>query len=165
MNGAPAAMESADASFISARVASDALVRKIQSGKATQEEIENYAATKSALDSAEAARQSVLDGYFSAAIANLSLNQRTALTTMRANRAWGFPQEYLVSSRTEAQWIELREALSNEHEAIELPGTLNETAQGLITTVRAEQAVAFATTSVQSNLTTVTSAWNTAVGD
>jgi hypothetical protein len=165
MNGAPTALDSADASYRSARGAADALAAKIQGGKASQEEIASYPATKAAVESAEAARQSVLDGYFTAATANLTANQRTALITIRANKALGFQEEYLVVERTEAQWMGLRDALSTERQAIELPDMASESATQLLTTFRADPAVSFASTGVQTNLTQVTSAWNTAAGD
>jgi hypothetical protein len=165
MNGAPMALDSADGMYAAARVAADALARKIQSGKATQEEVASYPAAKAAVEAAEAARQSVLDGYFSAATANLTANQRAALTMIRANRRWGFPDEYLVAERTEAQWIALRDALSNEHQSAELPDMTSEAATQLLATVRGEPSVSFASTSVQTGLPLITNAWNTAVGD
>jgi len=165
MNGAPTALASADASYASARATADALAAKIQGGKASQEEIASYAAAKTALESAEAARLSVLDGYFTAATANLTSNQRTALITIRANRALGFPEEYLVVERTEAQWLALRDALSVERQAQELPDMASEAATQLLTTFRADPAVAFASTSVQTGLPLITNAWNTAAGD
>jgi hypothetical protein len=165
MNGAPTALASADASYASARGVADALAAKIQGGKASQEEIASYPAAQTALESAEAARQSVIDGYFTAATANLTSNQRTAMITIRANKVVGFPEEYLVVERSEAQWLALRDALSTERQAVELPDMTSEAATQLLTTFRADPAVSFASTSVQSNLTQVTSAWNTASGD
>ncbi len=165
MNGAPTAMDNADASYRSARAAADALAAKIQGGTASQEEIASYPSAKTALESAEAARLSVLDGYFSSATANLTANQRAALVTIRGNRALGFPEEYLVVTRTEAQWLALRDALSNERQAAELPDMASEAATQLLTTFRADPAVSFASTSVETSLTQVTSAWNTAAGD
>ncbi len=165
MNLAPTALDSADSSYRSARTAADALAVKIQGGKASQEEIASYPAAKTALESAEAARMSVLDGYFSAATAGLTANQRSALTTIRANRALGFPEEYLVVNKTEAEWLALRDALSNERQAAELPDMVNAAATQLLTTFRADPAVAFAATSAQTGLPLVTNAWNIAAGD
>ena len=48
MNGAPSALESADASYDTARNSADALLRTIQSGKATQEQIASYPAAQAA---------------------------------------------------------------------------------------------------------------------
>ena len=165
MNSAPVALESAEQARAAARVTADALARKIQSGKASQEEIASYPAAKSALESAEASCQSVLDNYFSSAIANLPLGQRTALITIRANKAWGFPEEYLTVNRSEAEWVALRDALANERIAVELPDTASPSRAQLLSTVRATPAVASAMTAVQTNLQMITTAWNTAAGD
>jgi hypothetical protein len=165
MNAAPIALDIAEETRSAARVTADALAQKIQSGKASQEEIASYPAAKSALESAEAACLSVIDGYFTAATANLTSNQRAALVTIRANKAWSFPEEYLVVNRSEADWIALRDALANERIAVDLPDTLSQSCQALLATVRADPAVSFARTSIQTSLTQITSAWNTAAGD
>jgi len=165
MNAAPSALESAGSSCATARVAVDALATKIQSGKASQEEVASYPAAKAALESAAAARQTVLDGYFSNAIANLTLNQRTALANIRANKSWELPVEYLVVNRTEQEWVALRDALANERIAVDLPETLSESAVSLLATVRADSAVSTARTNIQSALASITSAWNTAAGN
>ena len=165
MNAAPIALDNAEETRATARIAADALVRKIQSGKASQEEIVSYPAAASALAAAEAACQSVLDNYFSSAISNLPLGQRTALTNIRANKAWELPEEYLVVSRSEAEWVALRDALANERIAVDLPDTASQSCAQLLSTVRAAPAVASAMTAVQTNLQTITSAWNTAAGD
>jgi hypothetical protein len=165
MNAAPIALDNAEETRSNARVAADALARKIQSGKASQEEIASYPAAKAALESAEAACQSVLDGYFTAATANLTSNQRAALITIRANKAWTLPEQYLVVNRSESSWVALRDALANERIAVELPGSASQSCTDLLSTVRADPAVSFATTSIQTGLTQITTAWNTAAGD
>ena len=164
MNSTPTALDTADASYASARTTSDALAARIQSGKANQEDLASYLVAKTALVSAEATRQSEVDGYFTAATANLTSNQRAALVTIRANRAWGFPEEYLVVERTEAQWLALRDALSIERQVSGLPDMTSESATQILATFRADPAVSFATTGVQTSLIQITTAWNTAAG-
>ena len=94
--------------------------------------------------------------------------QRATLTQIRANRAvdhsQGFPIEFQVASRTEAQWVALRDALANEKQAIKYPDTLDQDAQTLLSTTRAEGAVAAARTALDANLPAVQTAWNTAAG-
>ncbi len=165
INNAPSALDDADASFASACNSADALARKIRSGAASAEEIQSYPGAQSALQSAQASQQSVLDGYFNAGIANLSNAQRVALGNIRANKSWELPTEYLVVTRSEVDWVALRDALANERIAAQLPGTLSQTAQSLLSTVRADGAVATALSAVQNSLTSVTEAWNTAAGD
>jgi hypothetical protein len=165
MNGAPTSLDSADASYATAVNTADALARRIQSGKASQEEIASYPAARTALASAQSAQQSVLDGYFNAAVANLPNAQRLALANIRANKGWELPAEYLVVNRTETEWVALRDALANERIAVELPGTLSQSCQALLATVRADGSVSAALTNVQNSLTSVTNSWNTAAGD
>lgn len=165
MNASPGALDTLDDAYGTARAAADARERKIQSGLASQEEVSGYAALKSARDSAAAACQTALDSIFSAAAATLTEGQRSALTTIRTNRAWGFDPEYLTVSRSEADWVHLRDALANERIAVQLPGTLDHNAQTLLSSVRADGTVAAALASVSGHLPDVASAWNTAAGD
>ncbi|MFN0007040.1 MAG: hypothetical protein ACKVXR_03955 [Planctomycetota bacterium] len=168
LNAHPSDLTTADASLVAARVESDRLRVKIQSGQASQEEISAYQSATSNLASASTARQAALEAVFTAATANLTAPQRAALTQIRANRAVdhssGFPVEFLVASRTEVQWTALRDALANEKQAIKYPDTLSETAQTLLASVRSEQGVVAARTSLDSNLPSVTTSWNTATG-
>jgi hypothetical protein len=61
--------------------------------------------------------------------------------------------------------VALRDALANERIAVELPGTLSQSCQALLATVRADGSVSAALTNVQNSLTSVTNSWNTAAGD
>ena len=168
LNAHPSTLPSADTAYVSARVESDRLRAKIQSGQASQEEIASYQTQVANLATASGQRASALDAVFAAATANLTAPQRTALTQIRANRAVDhskdFPIEFLVASRTEAQWVALRDALSNEKQAIKYPDTLSEAAQSLLATARSDGSVAAARTSLASNLAAVTASWNTASG-
>ncbi|MFN0007217.1 MAG: hypothetical protein ACKVXR_04855 [Planctomycetota bacterium] len=168
LNAHPGDLASADASLVAARVESDRLRAKIQSGQASQEEISAYQSASSSLASATTARQAALDAVFTAATANLTAPQRAALTQIRANRAVDhskdFPIDFLVVSRTEAQWVALRDALANERLAVQYPDLANEVAQQRLATMRSDGSVAAARTSVESNLSSVTTAWNTASG-
>jgi hypothetical protein len=168
LNAHPTALTAADTAFAAARVESDRLRARIQSGQASQEEVTSYGAQMTNLASATSSRQAALDAVFAAATANLTAPQRAALTQIRANRAVDhskdFPIEFLVASRSEAQWVALRDALANEKQAVKYPDTLDATAQTLLANTRGEPAVAAARTSLDSNLPAVQNAWNTAAG-
>ncbi|MCC7011089.1 MAG: hypothetical protein IT454_00890 [Planctomycetes bacterium] len=151
-----------DAAHTSARAARNAAERKIQSGSATQQEIAGFAALESALASAQTARDGALNSLFTSATAGLTAGQRAALSAIRSNRSWKLPTEFLVTSRTEAEWIALRDALSNERAAAKNGETPNATCQALLGTERAVAAVASAKASLDTNLASVTSAWNAA---
>lgn len=168
LNAHPSTLDAADTAYGAARVESDRLRAKIQSGQASQEEIASYQTQVSNLAAATAQRQTTLDSVFAAATANLTSPQRAALTRIRANRAVDhskeFPIEFLVVERTEAQWVALRDALANEKQAVKYPDTLNEAAQTLLASARGDASVASARASLTSNLASVTSSWNTASG-
>lgn len=164
VNSAPTALDSADADFAAARVNADQLMRKIQAGQASAQEISQYQTAKTTLANATSARQTILDGYFTSGISGLSQAQRTALTTIRANRTWELPLEYLVTTRSQADFVKLRDALANERIALDLPDTSNQSAMTFLSGVRAETDVAAALSASNAHLAAVTSSWNTAAG-
>ena len=163
--GEPTRVSAADAAYSSARVTKDTLERKIQSGLATQEEVTSYASATSALASAEADRVAALASLFDAATASLSQGQRTTLTAIHTNRERGLSVQYLTVTRTDAEWLALRNALSNEVISARHGDEANATCQSLLSTVRANQTVAAAKSAHDANLATVTSAWDSATAD
>jgi hypothetical protein len=168
LNAHPGTLPTADTSYTAARVESDRLRAIIQSGQASQEQIASYQTQMANLAAASGQRATALDAVFAAATANLSAPQRSALAQIRANRAVDhskeFPIEFLVLSRTEAQWVALRDALANEKQAIKYPDTLDATAQALLATARADPTVAAAIVSRTTTQDAVTASWNTASG-
>jgi len=164
MNASPTAISGSDASFASAQVEADSLRRKVQSGLATAEEVSTCQSAIAALASATSTRQSALDATFNAATAGLSSEVRARLSMIRSNRSWGLSLELLVVERTEAQWVALRDALANERITAELGEQPDSAATSLLTAARAHASVAAAKSALDSNTTSVTSAWNTAAG-
>jgi hypothetical protein len=164
MNSAPTALSSADDALASARVSVDHLTSQIQSGHGTQDDITALATANSSLATATSQRQAALDAIFSSATANLTDAQKTALSKIRANRSWDQPLEFLVVDRAESQWVQVRDALANERIAVTLPDSLNQTAQSNLSTWRSDPAVAAAKSSLDANLSSVTSSWNSTAG-
>jgi len=168
INANPTALPTADTARAAARVESDRLLRLIQSGLASQEDVTAYQAALANFNNATAQRQAALDATFAAATANLSAETRSTLTQIRANRAqdWSrdFPHEFLVITRQEAEWVTLRDCLANEHIAIKHPDLLSQDDQARLATWRADPAVLAAKTALDQNLAAVTDAWNTATG-
>lgn len=164
INNAPSALSTADAAFAAARVESDRLQRLIQSGRGSSEDVTSYQTQSAVLATATSQRQSVLDGYFTAAIAGLSSDQRTQITRLRANRSWNLPLEFLVVNREQAEWVAVRDALANERISAKLGESPDESAQASLTTWRAVSAVSTAKSNLDANRATVRAAWNTAVG-
>lgn len=164
INNAPSALSTADSAFAAARVETDRLQRLIQSGRGTQEDVSAYQTQSAALATATSQRATVLDGYFTAATAGLSSEQRTLLSNLRSNRAWNLPLEFMVVNREQAEWVALRDALANERISAKLGESPDQTAQASLTTWRAVSAVSTAKSNLDSNRATVRAAWNTAVG-
>jgi hypothetical protein len=168
MNANPTALTSADAAFASARGSVDQLQARIQSGLGTHDDLSAYQTALANLATATSQRQAALDQVFTTAIANLSAGQRSVLTQIRANCAQDFsrdyPTEFLTVSRTESDWVNVRDCLANERIAVQLPDTLDQGAQAQLATWRADPTVSAAKNSLDANLASVTTAWNTAAG-
>ena len=157
-----ASLNSADASFVQARQQVETLERRIQGGQGSAEDVTALAAARSSQTSAAASRQSALSSLFNAGTAGLSQTQRTVLTNTRANAQWEVPVEYLTVTRTESQWVALREALANERIALAHNESPASAAQTLLQEVRSNLSVAAAITSLAANHTTVNAAWQQA---
>jgi hypothetical protein len=168
INANLSALPNADTALASARMDSDRLRARIQSGLAAPEDVTAYQTAMSNLATATTQRQTALDQIFNSATANISAQQRTTLAQIRANRAQDMskdsPTEFLVVDRQQVEWVALRDALANEHIAIKLPDTLDQTAQANLATWRANGSVAAAKNSLDTTLAAVTTAWNTAAG-
>jgi hypothetical protein len=168
INANPNALPNADAAFAIARTDVDRLQALIQSGLGSQEDVTAYQTAVTSLATATSQRQTALDQIFTTAIANLSAGQRTVMTQIRANRAVefsrDFPTEFLTLDRSQETWVNVRECLANEHIAVKHPETLDQGEQAQLATWRANQTVSAAKNSLDANLATVTTAWNTAAG-
>jgi hypothetical protein len=165
MNSAPSDLSNADTAYASARMQVDQLTSQIQSGHGSQEDITNLATATANLATATSQRQAALDAIFNAATANLSNAQKTALATIRANRAaWDLPLEFLAVNRQQGEWVAVRDALANERIAVSLPDSLNANAQASLATWRSDPAVSAAKSSSDANLPAITTAWNSAAG-
>ena len=161
---AAAALAQADEGYASARVASDALTRKVASGLASQEEVAALAAAKTALTNAEAARTAAVDGLFEKATIDLAAAKTATLYAIRANRGQDLPVEFLVKSREHTEWHALRKALSNERVCAKIGDEPDQAMQSALATWRADQKVAAAKTAVDTNGDAVKAAWDSAVG-
>lgn len=163
--GEPTRLSAADTAYSSARTAKDALERKIQSGLASPQEIASFSNATSAFASAEAERVAALASLFDAATAALSEGQRSVLSTIHANRERGLAPEFLTINRTEAEWLALRNALSNERIAARNGDEPNAGCQSLLSAARSNATVAAAKSAHDANLAAIISAWNSATAD
>lgn len=164
MSSQPGALEQADASYASARASKDALERKVRSGLATEQEVADLASATTALTSADASRAHVLDGWFHAATTNLAAGKVTALSTIQANASWKLPTQYLVKDRDQAEWVAIRKALNNERICAKYEDEPNSDMQAALSSWRADANVAAAKSALDTNLSAVQSAWDSATG-
>jgi len=158
-------LELADGTMADARRQTASLKRIIQSGRATDEQINAYPAASGALAQVRTERAALLAGVFEAATADLGQSHLSALAAIRANRHWDLPVEFLVVERTQAQWVELRDCLANERIAARLDDEVpDDQAQATLTELRAQPQVAIAKANCDSGLDVVTTAWEQACG-
>jgi hypothetical protein len=166
----PTALTGADADYSEVKPTKDRLERKVESGRATQEEIADYQNAVQALQGAKMTRRSALNAVFSAAIEDLPDDRVITLTIIRANimdNGWAnYPMQYLVrSDRTQAQWVELREALDNAYVSDKYNEAPDDAMQTVLANEHANMAVSLASTNLRTNLTTVTTAWENAISN
>ncbi|MBI3818844.1 MAG: hypothetical protein HY286_09160 [Planctomycetes bacterium] len=160
----PNDLSTADTNYCNAKVSADSLRRIVQSGTATSEQLTQYQAASSTLDTATTARATALASIVTAGVANVSNDQKTALQNIAANQSWGVSIEYTATSATEAQWVALRNALAVKRINTKYGVSVPDGVTTLIATWDAKTDVAAATTAFDSNLASVTTAWNNAVG-
>lgn len=159
IQAAPNALANADLAYSSARSAADALQRKIQSGKATQDEIAGYPGLSALADTKKTARDAAVNSIFDAATHGLDPAAIARLQTIRTNRAaWSAPIEFLVVNRTEKEWVKLRDALANERISAKYEEPADQALAAQLATWRADSSVASAKAAVNSNLALVDAA-------
>ena len=158
----PGLLADADADYAAAKTESDRLRRLIQSGQGGATEVTSYQAEMQKLQTAEADRQTALDTFFTAATTGLTATQVADLQTLAANRDWEVLPEFKVVNRTEQEWVDLRKALDNERVSAKLGTTPSASQQALLASLRANSKVSLASTNLSTNLTAVSSAWESA---
>lgn len=159
----PNALDMADDAFGQARHVVDNLRRQIQSGQASQEELNALAAAQSTLSSAEATRNSAINAIFNAGAGNLTEQQRTSLTTIAMNRHWELPVQFLLVHRPQSEWVALRDALANQRIAAAGSVSPDPAAAALIQQAQSHPAVSSAVASLSSNLAAIEVQWSSAV--
>lgn len=159
MQAAPTALSAADVAFASAQAAADTLQRKIQSGRASSEEVASYASIAAAAATKKSDREAVIAALLSAGTTGLDAGTIAKLQTIRTNRAaWDLPIEFLVVNRSQADWVKLRDALANERISAKFEEPADQALAAQLATWRADQTVAAAKTGLNSNLSLVDAA-------
>ncbi|MEW6743198.1 MAG: hypothetical protein AB1486_10615 [Planctomycetota bacterium] len=160
----PTALAQADQDCFSAKNDADRLSRLVQSGLASPSEVTAWQQALADLASAESAGQAVLDGLFACGTAGLTSTQQEILGRLHDNgAAWELPLEFLVIDRSQAEWLRLRAALSNQHIAPKQGEDPDAADQSYLSDCRSDDAVAAAITRLDRNLAGVRAVWEDAV--
>jgi len=130
------------------------LAQLAQSGKASAEQIRDLAEGRATLATREATAATARANFINAAVAGLGESVQAGLATLRTNTHWPVPIELRTASRTEAQWVVLRDAAVQERSDGRAPQVLLD--------ARAESAAAAALAAASDSLAAVTTAWNQA---
>jgi hypothetical protein len=159
----PADLSQADDALFQATKTRDELVRKVRSGLASPDEIEACSNAAAAYISANAARTAKLEAIFNAGTQMLTSEQAILLNRLQTNaQAWNIPLEYLVLERTQEEWVRTRAALANEKISAKYGEDPDDEDQAHLATVRALNEVVAAKVSLDTNLGTITDAWEEA---
>ncbi|MBI3819766.1 MAG: hypothetical protein HY286_13805 [Planctomycetes bacterium] len=109
-------------------------------------------------------RAAAFASIVTAGVANTNNDQKTSLQNIASNQRWGISIEYTAAIATEAQWIALRDALAVKRINTNYGTSVPEAVTTLLSTWNARTDVAAAKTAFDSNLSSVATAWNSAVG-
>lgn len=116
--------------------------RTIRAGKEIDGDL--LAAHRQAAAAAQADRLTRVNSAFAAATARLPTEVVQRLTMIESNRSREVPAAYRLLSRTDAQWVQLRDALTAERQAAGRNEETPQEARGFLTDIRADPAVAAA---------------------
>src|SRR5262245_8051939 len=157
------ALGDADQAFFDAITKRDQLVRLVQSGLASPDEIADCQVAKTDFDTKDLARKALLDVVFDAGTAPIVSEQKTLLSRFRVNQAaWSVPLEYMVLDRPQEEWVQVRQALANERISARYGEDPDPDDQAYLATVRADPAVSTAKVNLDTNLAAVKAAWEQA---
>ena len=159
-----AALRLADEDYITAKANHDQLKRLVQSGKATPEQLTEFQAAATTLATKTSTRESALSSLYAAAIDGLAGTLTTKLGNCQDAIVWAAcPVQYRVESRSEADWVALRDALADIRISNELGESPAQASIDTVNTADADPDVSAAATALSLNLTAITNAWNDAV--
>ncbi len=161
--GETTTLEALDQAVLVSRQDRDRLTRSVRTGIDSEVIVPALEAARLAYAADVAARDAFLEGVFDAATGNCTAEDRARLELILAHRGHGVPVEYLVVTRTDAEWVALREALAAERIAVEYEEeALDSASQSLLATCRAASSVATARACLDNHLASMASSWDLA---
>ncbi|MCI0630289.1 MAG: hypothetical protein L0Y44_06495 [Phycisphaerales bacterium] len=161
----PGPLQSADLALAQAQNVCEELERVIQAGIATAQQLTDFNSAKGLRAQAQTDQANALQSVFAAGTANLSTSQKNILANVRANAKWELPVAYRTVERTEAQWVQLRDALDHERIALSDDTPVDADVQTLLSQVRSDSTVAMSISNLAVNLASVTSAWEQSISN
>ncbi|MBL0869340.1 MAG: hypothetical protein IBJ18_02050 [Phycisphaerales bacterium] len=119
----------------------------VRSGVATPAQRDGLVALRASVAGLKSTRDQIISAGFTAAAASLNEQQRQLISTLHTNRGREVPIEYRASARSEADWVSLRDALSNARQQAQVGNSaspeaaatiqrLAEDSGGLVSTIR-----------------------------
>lgn len=154
-------LTAADAAMTTSGTSVARLERLVMQGKATQQDRTDLGTARASQVSATSAWSSAQAALFNAATDGLSGGTKTLIQRIHANRDKDVPLKYRGTERTEAQWVALRDAISNQAIAARLNETLESASANLLAAEGATEETIRATAAM-SNLTDVRTSWRAA---
>lgn len=162
----PVTLRGLDGAHTQAKATRDRLSRLVRSGLGTPADVSALAQAETDFTNAQNARQGYLDGLRAAGLATLASAQAAIVQTSTANRSWELPPQYLVKSRSQANWVALREALATKRISEQDAGEgFPLSAQTYLAAVDLEPEIAAAKVLLDTNIASVQTAWNAAATD
>jgi len=160
LDDATALLVAHDGTCSTLKVEVDGLRRLIGSGEASADEIARMAIAKVELASATNARQTFLMTVCMALCEHFNGTAATCIDQLASSKRWKtIPVEYRTQERTEAQWIEIRNALAAKRTHEKAGLAVPEEVTQFLATLNSDQQVATATSSCNSNLPGVDAMW------
>ena len=140
------------------------LRRLVASGAATEQDKTDLATAETTLTTARASLQTELDAIFDAATTGLATDMISKMRRSHTNRSrWGLPAQYCVIDRTDTQWVDLRDAVAGKQIKDRTGRTQDQALIDALATADAHSDVSTAKSNLDSTLSEVTSAFDTAV--
>lgn len=130
----------------------DLAQRAVQSSKGT---VESMAARRTALASALANKDAAINAATTAALERFDSNIVATLARIKANRPNNVPVQYLLVDRTDEQWLQLSDALSQKRTREHLHREMDADAAAVIAEADAEPATIAAVAAVSSSLAAI----------
>lgn len=162
MGGDVEAVAAAQTHLGQARTDVERLERLVRRGAGLHEQ-GPLSAARAELADAQGDFDSVIAALRATALAPLSAPERARLDALRPNLDRPVPPEFKLAERTDEEWVRLRDALANEHQASAGLTEADPACASLLQTARADHDAAAAHTALADNLATVNEAYHGAV--